>query len=64
MDSILKSNELGSVIVVHAHGDNIDKLEKYVKNLKNILGSTQTTEKFKFLINYGGFTDGDSYNFV
>lgn len=64
MGSILKSNELGSIIVVHAHGDNIDKLEKYVKNLKNILGSTQVPEKFKFLINYGGFTDGDRCCFL
>ncbi|BAP60744.1 hypothetical protein MMKA1_06270 [Methanococcus maripaludis KA1] len=64
IDSILKSNDLGSIVVAHAHGDNIDKLEKYIKLLKNIVGSTQFPKKFEFLINYGGFTDGDRCCFL
>ncbi|ABO35334.1 protein of unknown function DUF115 [Methanococcus maripaludis C5] len=64
INSILKSNDLGSIVVAHAHGDNIDKLEKYIELLKNIVGSTQFPKKFDFLINYGGFTDGDRCCFL
>ncbi|MBA2862809.1 6-hydroxymethylpterin diphosphokinase MptE-like protein [Methanococcus maripaludis] len=64
IDSILKSNDLGSIVVAHAHGDNIDKLEKYIKLLKNIVGSTQFPKKFDLLVNYGGFTDGDRCCFL
>jgi uncharacterized Rossmann fold enzyme len=48
-------------IVVHAHGDNIEKLKFYEKkiiNFKKIIGTTQV-EPLKNLINPGGFTDGD-----
>ncbi|ABR55346.1 protein of unknown function DUF115 [Methanococcus vannielii SB] len=64
MEYILKSNLFGSIVVVHAHGDNIDRLEKYVNNLKNIFGTTQVPKKFKNLSNYGGFTDGDRCCFL
>ena len=45
------------IFVVHAHGDNIEKLE-LAKNFKNCLGTTQT-KPFGNLENFGGFTDGD-----
>jgi len=64
INSILKSNDLGSIVVAHAHGDNIDKLEKYIKLLKNVVGSTQFPKKFDLLVNYGGFTDGDRCCFL
>ena len=46
-----------SIFVVHAHGDNIDKLE-FAKKIKNCIGTTQTNP-FDKLQNFGGFTDGD-----
>jgi uncharacterized Rossmann fold enzyme len=52
------ANQKGSIIVVHAHGDNIDKLEKYVPRLKDIIGTTQS-RPLKDVHNFGGFTDGD-----
>ena len=52
------ANQEGSIAVVHAHGDNIDKLEKYVPRLKEIIGTTQSGP-LKNVHNFGGFTDGD-----
>jgi len=46
-----------SIFVVHAHGDNIEKLE-FVKKIKNCIGTTQSTP-FDKIHNFGGFTDGD-----
>jgi len=47
--------------IVHAHGDNVDKIRSFEKVLiefKNIIGTTQS-EPFGNIINPGGFTDGD-----
>jgi len=52
------ANQKGAVVVVHAHGDNIDKLRQYVPRLKNIIGTTQA-EPLNAVHNFGGFTDGD-----
>ncbi len=46
-----------TIFVVHAHGDNIEKLE-LVKNFKNCIGTSQSTP-FDKIQNFGGFTDGD-----
>lgn len=46
-----------SIFVVHAHGDNIEKLG-FVKKIKNCIGTTQSTP-FDKIRNFGGFTDGD-----
>jgi hypothetical protein len=51
-----------TVFVVHAHGDNIAKLD-FVKNFKNWIGSTQT-KSFGKIQNFGGFTDGDRAVFL
>ena len=58
MDNIIKSNKMGSILYVHAHGDNIDKIMKYVDKLDKIIPTCQC-EPFGNLENYGGFTDGD-----
>lgn len=52
------ANQKGAIAVVHAHGDNIDKLEKYVPRLKDIIGTTQS-KPLNDIHNFGGFTDGD-----
>lgn len=47
--------------VVHAHGDNIECInffKKEIKEFKNIIGTTQV-EPVEFVLNPGGFTDGD-----
>ena len=59
-DQIL-ANSKGSKVIIHAHGDNIDKIEKYVPSFKNnLLGTTQINpESYTNLHNFFGFTDGD-----
>ncbi|MCX8173820.1 MAG: DUF115 domain-containing protein [Thermoplasmata archaeon] len=55
----IKANNEGTIVVVHAHGDNIPLLQKYVPRFRGkIIGSTQSTP-YTRLINFGGFTDGD-----
>jgi hypothetical protein len=49
-------------MVVHAHGDNADKLG-CVKSFKKCIGTTQTKEVGK-ICNFGGFTDGDRCVFL
>lgn len=46
-----------SIFVVHAHGDNINKL-KFSKKFKKCIGTTQS-KSFSKIQNFGGFTDGD-----
>ena len=62
LDSIKKIGQSDIPIVVHAHGDNYDKIE-IVKELSNVVGSTQT-KKFGKMENFGGFTDGDRCIFL
>ncbi len=53
----LKKVSKKSIFVVHAHGDNIDKLE-FSKKIKKCIGTTQSNP-FDKIQNFGGFTDGD-----
>ena len=62
LESIEKIGKTKIPIIVHAHGDNYEKLE-IVKKLKNVVGSTQTG-KFGKIENFGGFTDGDRCVFL
>jgi hypothetical protein len=62
LDSIKKIGKTKIPILVHAHGDNYDKLE-IVKIFSNVVGTTQTKE-FGKLKNFGGFTDGDRCVFL
>ncbi|MEJ2259748.1 MAG: DUF115 domain-containing protein [Nitrosopumilaceae archaeon] len=57
-----KIGKTKTIFVVHAHGDNILKLD-FVKNFKNWIGSTQT-KPFDKIQNFGGFTDGDRAVFL
>ena len=55
--------EKGSIVLIHAHGDNIDKLEKYVPRFKRFIATTQA-KPFDKVYNFGGFSDGDRCVFV
>lgn len=57
----------GTVVVVHAHGDNIDAVERWLPEFdtSNVVGTTQADpRRFGMLKNYGGFTDGDRAVFL
>lgn len=59
----IRASEEGSIVVVHAHGDNVPALRRYVPRFRRRLGSTQV-EPRKGVYNFGGFTDGDRAVFL
>jgi uncharacterized Rossmann fold enzyme len=63
INDLLRAESLGCVMVVHGHGDNIDRLRKYVPKLKNVIGTTQVKPRPN-VYNFGGFTDGDRAVFL
>lgn len=63
LPDIIAANERGSVLVVHAHGDNMDALKEYVPRLTKVLGTTQS-EPMDGVFNFGGFSDGDRCVFL
>jgi len=63
MDDEAKANELGAIMVVHAHGDNMDALGEELPRLKRVIGSTQSTP-LSNVYNFGGFSDGDRSVFL
>ena len=60
--SLKKIGKSKAIMVIHAHGDNFDKLE-LVSNFKNCIGTTET-KSFGKIHNFGGFTDGDRCVFL
>jgi len=65
INSILEANEMGSLVIIHAHGDNMEALRRYARSFKNglTLGTCQT-RPVGSLLNFGGFTDGDRAVFM
>jgi len=55
----LSANAQGAVVVVHAHGDNVDALRRYVPRFQGLIAPTTQAAPFDGIQNYGGFTDGD-----
>lgn len=62
----LKANSMGIIVVIHAHGDNIEKIKKYATKFDGeIIGTTQINlGPYKHVNNFGGFTDGDRAVFL
>ena len=56
-ETLERISKTGSIFVVHAHGDNIKRLE-FSRKFKNCIGTTQS-KPFGKIQNFGGFTDGD-----
>ena len=54
-----EANRRGSIIVVHAHGDNIPPLKKFVPKLSQNVIPTCQCRPIQGICNWGGFTDGD-----
>ena len=63
MEDEAKANELGAIMVVHAHGDNMDALGEELPRLKRVIGTTQSTP-LSNVYNFGGFSDGDRSVFL
>ena len=63
IDDILLANLRGANIVIHAHGDNIERIASLTPFFNNVLGTTQA-QPVGNLYNFGGFTDGDRALFL
>ncbi len=63
LDAIARFSERGTVVVVHAHGDNMSLLESVSRFSGPVLGTCQG-EPVGSLRNFGGFTDGDRAAFL
>lgn len=61
-NSLCKAARSGTIMVIHAHADNTDKLEM-VCDFPKVIGTTQSRPIGK-ICNFGGFTDGDRCVFV
>ena len=59
--SLLKTAQK-SIMVTHAHGDNMEKIHM-VENFPKCIGTTQS-KPFGQIWNFGGFTDGDRAVFL
>lgn len=58
-DRFIELNHEGTIVVIHAHGDNIPLLRHWVPRFTgNVVGTTQAAP-LPHVYNFGGFTDGD-----
>jgi 2-amino-4-hydroxy-6-hydroxymethyldihydropteridine diphosphokinase len=58
-DRFIDLNREGTIIVIHAHGDNIPLLKHWVPRFPGkVVGTTQASP-LPHVYNFGGFTDGD-----
>ncbi|MBQ2771736.1 MAG: DUF115 domain-containing protein [Methanocorpusculum sp.] len=58
-DDVLEMNEAGTILAVHAHGDNMPLVKSWVPKMKGpVVGTTQSTP-LENVYNFGGISDGD-----
>ncbi len=48
----------GCLLILHAHGDNMDRIREVIPKIGRFIGTTQHIP-FNRIYNFGGFTDGD-----
>ena len=58
-DVFIDLSEQGTVMVVHAHGDNLPLLRHWVPRFPGPLVATTQAAPLAHIHNFGGFTDGD-----
>lgn len=64
IEDIVSANSKGAILVIHAHGDNIPALKKFVKHMPGIIIGTTQTKQLTHVFNFLGFTDGDRAVFL
>ncbi len=62
-EDLLEADSLGSIILAHAHADNVEAVKALVPKLKHVIGTTQA-RPLKNVYNFGGFSDGDRCVFL
>jgi hypothetical protein len=55
---LLSVQKKGCILVLHAHGDNVGRVESLIPKVGGFIGTTQSIP-FDRIYNFGGFTDGD-----
>lgn len=55
----VRANKEGSVVFVHAHGDNADAISAFVPRFAGGVVCTCQCPPVQGVLNFGGFTDGD-----
>jgi uncharacterized Rossmann fold enzyme len=58
-DRLLELNESGTIVIIHAHGDNMPLLRSWVPRFKGPVVATTQSTPLKNVYNFGGFSDGD-----
>ncbi len=62
-EDILYWNSQAVPLIVHAHGDNMDRIRDMVPHFRGCMATTQS-RPFNDVHNFGGFTDGDRCVFM
>jgi uncharacterized Rossmann fold enzyme len=62
--SLISANSRGSLVVVHAHGDNAEAVHRWVPEFPGELVGSWAGPPQEDLVNPGGFTDGDRAAFL
>lgn len=63
-DPFITMNERGTLIAIHAHGDNMPLLRRWVPRFPGHLIGTTQAAPLPHIHNFGGFTDGDRAAFA
>jgi len=63
-DPFITMNEGKTILVVHAHGDNMPLLQRWVPQFPGKLVGTTQAAPLQQIYNFGGFTDGDRAAFA
>lgn len=64
LEDIFECWRRGSTVVVHAHGDNIERLRQHLPRLTGRIEATCQCSPRGHIHNFGGFTDGDRAVFM
>ncbi len=60
---IKRSYDNGTDVILHSHGDNINKIDLYSNYFNNGIATTQNIP-FDRIYNFGGFSDGDRSAYI
>ncbi|MDD5502727.1 MAG: DUF115 domain-containing protein [Candidatus Thermoplasmatota archaeon] len=52
-------NRMGAIAAIHAHGDNMNALRRWVPQFPGVIVATTQATPLQNVHNFGGFTDGD-----
>ena len=63
-DDFLTMNDAGTILVLHAHGDNIPLVQSWIPKVRGPVVGTTQSKPLANVYNFGGFSDGDRAAFA